>query len=547
MSRKSPYNWRAQWRDVAGGAARDIVAAGAARDITGGVAAKGRAFADDARGAMAISVGLFMALLLGMAVLALDVGRMVVLRTQLQNAADAAALAAANQLTGVTGARTLAEAVARNAALQTTNFVGGSTSLTIDTVTFFRNWTPGSPGTGDPATDDSNANVVRVTMISQTLALVLRPVLDVVTGKAGSDVHVQTASAVAEQAAVGCEMPPLMICNPFEDDSNPCNFEDNFYDSDMIGRQFRIKEGPGGVPQAPGQFGLLALPDGTSGAKALGIAISSPASPACYPLVTTAPGSKTNPIVWGINGRFGTMPNQAKNQGYVNDPAPHVNAFHRDSSFDDDIIGNGQWGSTARLTTIAADSGVAHPFTTGTTAQGVEYPTRYQIYLWQTGVAFQVNGPVTVYPVAPSGDLPSPLAGVAGAGGWTTINSGGTGPTSAASLVTGPDTILTLSAPNSDSMEERSPENSTLTGSEEVWVKRRNIRSAVLDCECLGVAGAGTYGPYGHYIDFFITEDTQQPGGGPGSQAAIHAEYQGAPLTGFGGVQDIVRNVRLVE
>jgi Flp pilus assembly protein TadG len=52
------------------------------------------------RGAVAIVVGLCMAVLIGFAGLALDGGRLYVNKTELQNAADACALAASYELTG---------------------------------------------------------------------------------------------------------------------------------------------------------------------------------------------------------------------------------------------------------------------------------------------------------------------------------------------------------------------------------------------------------------------------------------------------------------
>ena len=54
----------------------------------------------DQRGALAIIVGLTIAVLIGFAGLALDGGRLYVNKTELQNAADACALAASFELTG---------------------------------------------------------------------------------------------------------------------------------------------------------------------------------------------------------------------------------------------------------------------------------------------------------------------------------------------------------------------------------------------------------------------------------------------------------------
>ena len=46
-------------------------------------------------GAILVMTALFIVVLIGVAALAMDVGRLVILRSQMQNAADAAALAAA--------------------------------------------------------------------------------------------------------------------------------------------------------------------------------------------------------------------------------------------------------------------------------------------------------------------------------------------------------------------------------------------------------------------------------------------------------------------
>jgi Flp pilus assembly protein TadG len=56
------------------------------------------------QGVVAIQVALFLVVLLGFAALAIDVGRALVVRNELQNAADAAALAGVSQLTGIVAA-----------------------------------------------------------------------------------------------------------------------------------------------------------------------------------------------------------------------------------------------------------------------------------------------------------------------------------------------------------------------------------------------------------------------------------------------------------
>ncbi len=97
-------------------------------------------FVKDQRGAVAIYVGFLLTVLMGVLVIVFDVGRLTIVRSQAQNAADAAAIAAAVQLDGGDSARDRAEAVARGAANQMSNFqtTSGSPDIQIDTVVFYQ-------------------------------------------------------------------------------------------------------------------------------------------------------------------------------------------------------------------------------------------------------------------------------------------------------------------------------------------------------------------------------------------------------------------------
>ncbi|MEE8275241.1 MAG: pilus assembly protein TadG-related protein, partial [Alphaproteobacteria bacterium] len=81
--------------------------------------------------------------LIGASTIVFDIGRLGIVRTQVQNAADAAAMAAAVQLDGQTSARARADAVARGAADQRSGFrtTSGSPNIQIDTVTFSQSTT----------------------------------------------------------------------------------------------------------------------------------------------------------------------------------------------------------------------------------------------------------------------------------------------------------------------------------------------------------------------------------------------------------------------
>lgn len=104
------------------------------------------------RGAVAIIVGLSMAVLVGFVGLALDLGRLYVAKTELQNSADACALAAAQALTGV-NANQLAQAEA-----------AGITTGGINRVMFQAE--PVSYSTGD--TDATDASITFSTALNGT-------------------------------------------------------------------------------------------------------------------------------------------------------------------------------------------------------------------------------------------------------------------------------------------------------------------------------------------------------------------------------------------
>ena len=463
---------------------------------------------------MAVPICLFTVLLMIMAVLALDVGRLIMLRIQMQNAADAAALAAAVQLTGANGSRTLAESVARNATQQVTRLLEPGTKLTVASINFYQSW---SPDAADRklAIDDQDATIAEVVMNDQGLSLLFQPIVEQFFPSGISSVTVLASRAVAENSTIGCSPPPLMMmCNPYEVASPVCGgHTGNFYEDDQIGRQVVLTEGTAGVPEAPGEFGLLALPDGTMNAADLGAAIASVTTPDCQgPEVALSPGAKTAAIVGGFNARFDAS------KGYANDPAPHVGAFPRDSNAGNPgvVVGDGEWKPASYLKPYKG-----HPFTVDQPPGGVHTPTRYQVYLWQIGVEYQMNGTATVFPARATSELPD-IGGT-----WTTVNASG---------------AVDIKPPTN--IHKLPKTASSLTGDEEQWVKRRLTRAVVVDCTCLGIASAGTVQPNGRWVDLFITEKIKNPATGG---TAIYAEFLSAAATGLNDAKDVVRNVTLID
>ncbi|MBT4691328.1 MAG: hypothetical protein HOB72_24895, partial [Rhodospirillaceae bacterium] len=96
----------------------------------------------DRRGATSIYVAFAGTLALSGGVLALDIGRVVVLRSQMQGAADAAALSAAAQLDGQTGAITRATAAASDAISNTTNLADTAGKFTVQSIVFYNDLDP---------------------------------------------------------------------------------------------------------------------------------------------------------------------------------------------------------------------------------------------------------------------------------------------------------------------------------------------------------------------------------------------------------------------
>ncbi|MDA8128474.1 MAG: pilus assembly protein TadG-related protein [Betaproteobacteria bacterium] len=105
-------------------------------------------------GAVAVVVGITIIVLLGMIGLALDMGQMFVNKTELQNAADACALAAARELDGNADALTRADAA--GVTVGTRNLVGfqrAAVTLTPDDITYSEQLSPNSAysNNADPA------------------------------------------------------------------------------------------------------------------------------------------------------------------------------------------------------------------------------------------------------------------------------------------------------------------------------------------------------------------------------------------------------------
>lgn len=185
-----------------------------------------RNFSTDEGGAIAPLYALALFGIVGMAGVGFDYARVMALDTELQNAADHLALAAATQLDQKTDSIDRAETAAKNAFASTTSAYTNVTRLSnidddgdgntriIQNVSF-RFW-KSYDYTNDQAkpedeitdkTDGREAQVVEVTIADRALRYALTPIVGAIVGRAG-------ATAMATMDSAYCKVPPMMVCVP---------------------------------------------------------------------------------------------------------------------------------------------------------------------------------------------------------------------------------------------------------------------------------------------------------------------------------------------
>ncbi|MGM0633443.1 MAG: pilus assembly protein TadG-related protein [Pseudomonadota bacterium] len=168
-------------------------------------------------GGYLVLVSLLMVVLIGIGALALDLGRMFVVRSEIQNAVDSASLAAAAELDGSNGARDRAEDVATGLLNSTSAFTLQSDLLDGLVVEFYSDLgdPPGSARIA--ATDDSDARFVRVVIDQASVGLLFLPVLGGLLDNV-SDQAFLSAAATAGRAGqpLVCDYAPIAWCGPFD-------------------------------------------------------------------------------------------------------------------------------------------------------------------------------------------------------------------------------------------------------------------------------------------------------------------------------------------
>jgi Flp pilus assembly protein TadG len=211
----------------------------------------------DVSGAVAPTVALALFALIGATGIAFDYARLASLDTELQNAADQAALAAATQLDGETGACARAAAAAAGLLANETLFANDATASraivvqneaacdATGSIQFYQSYDQNLDTFGPAATSEADARVVLVRVNPREAVYALTPVVGAF--RSGNI----SAEAVAALGSAICKVPPVMMCNPAEPDDNT-----------DVNLDFSPDEGDGlrlviGSPDAPGNFGFL--------------------------------------------------------------------------------------------------------------------------------------------------------------------------------------------------------------------------------------------------------------------------------------------------
>lgn len=364
------------------------------------------------RGAFLVMMTLVVVVLIGVAALVLDIGRVAVLRAEMQNAVDAAALAAAVELDGKSGARTRAMTAARQALVHDSRFARlsellGDAQLPDAAFSFYciigsrqdvnpadvdmsifcegadlgdgRRWSAGG---------DIDAHYVQVQLSPDLVEqyfevdLIFLPVLRVF-GLDPLNVVAVRAAATAGRHFYQCNYPPMALCDPFEGSGS------SFREVMSAGQGVKLRDqGGGNAAWVAGNFGFLEPRGGGPGAPDVADYLADEGLTGCTPpIVTSKTGEMTNKTTSAVNTRFDIYeppsPFNKPNAYREWPPAPNVMTYPHDSTFrliggaTNDRFGNGDWDFDAYW--AANHAGVAKPNGWSNSNR----PTRWAVYNWE--------------------------------------------------------------------------------------------------------------------------------------------------------------------
>ena len=229
----------------------------------------------DQSGAIAAVYALALPALIAVGGIAFDYARLAAMDTELQNAADQSALAAATQLDQQAGSCSRASERAVSLVTNNTllaNEAGGVPAIVIasepacDATGKIKFWQNKEKTTA--ATGDANARFVEVTVNARTARYALTPIVGAFSSGAID------ATAFAGLGSAVCKVPPVMICNPQESGGNL-----TVDISALVGKGLRLVSVGNSGGWAPGNFGYLNTNGGSNGAPGLREALGWTAPP----------------------------------------------------------------------------------------------------------------------------------------------------------------------------------------------------------------------------------------------------------------------------
>ena len=254
-------------------------------------------------GAVAPMIAISLFALIAAGGLAFDYARMASLDTELQDAADQAALAGASQLDQTNGSMQRAIAAAQSMLVNRTIMANDSnasgTAVTVlPAVVFYKTKTDAENDTNGftDTTKFVDARFLRIVVSSRRANFAFTPIVGALTS---GDI---SAQAVAGLGQTICKVPPVMICNPQETSTTT-----TFSLSGLVGAGLKlVSVGNGNGSWAPGNFGYLDNGAGVNGAPGLRQALgwgTPPGDCLAQTGVNTQPGA-TVTVTDAVNTRF---------------------------------------------------------------------------------------------------------------------------------------------------------------------------------------------------------------------------------------------------
>ncbi len=316
---------------------------------------KFRRFNSDESGISLFYVTISLPVIIGMGLLAVDVGRLTSLQSSLQHGADSLALAGAAELDFGADSITRSERSITN--LITTNqSLFATSAVTINraaVTTCYLAALPASDVTPINSANCLDQAVAANAKLARYVQVIVTPVnfntvFPATFLGAGDNTARTSAEAVAGFQAAVCDVTPMFVCNPYEPVSNT-SFTDATDLLDHIAnpakkkRLFNMKQTGGNSAQYfPGNFGWL-VPEGgdnNSGASALENAVARVGQKGCY--VSSGVELRTGAITSvrdGFNVRFDMY--SANMNGKRNDPDYRPGLNNR-KGYGNDKSGNGK-------------------------------------------------------------------------------------------------------------------------------------------------------------------------------------------------------------